>query len=45
MGKEGEDGDKCDRDRMLGKVRHIWGGREMGSLDGQKRGSSSTDPL
>ena len=37
MGKEAEDGDKCDRDRMVGKVRRIWGGGgggEMGSLDG-----------
>ena len=24
--KEAEDGDKCDRDRMLGKVRRIYGG-------------------
>ena len=27
---------KCDRDRMLGKAN--MGGREMGSLDGQRRG-------
>ena len=26
MWKEAEDGDKCDRDRMLGKVRRIYGG-------------------
>ena len=28
---------RVERNRMLGKVRRIWGGREMGSLDGQRR--------
>ena len=44
VGKEAEDGDKCNRDRMLGKVKRIWGGGGggvVGSFDGQRRGGAA----
>ena len=41
VGKGAEDGDKCDRDRMLGKVRQIWGKRDGEFGWAEKRGSSS----
>ena len=34
--KEAEDGDKCDRDRMLGKVRRIWGKERWGVWMGRE---------
>ena len=38
MGKEAEDGDKSDRDRMLGKVRRIWGEERWGVWMGREKG-------
>ena len=38
MGKEAEDGDKCDRDRMLGKVKRIWGEERRGVWMGREEG-------
>ena len=31
VGKVAEDGDKCDRDSLLGKVRRIWGEERWGA--------------
>ena len=38
MGKETEDGDKCVRDRMLGKVRRIWREERWGVWMGREEG-------
>ena len=36
VGNEAEDGDTCDKDRMLGKVRLIWGEGRWGVLMGRE---------
>ena len=38
MGKDAEDGDKCNRDRMLGKVRRIWWEERWGVWMGREEG-------